>query len=697
MGNPLNFVARAALRWLAVLSAALTLGAMPALAEADPGQPHLVAQLLLASAAPAPGSTVDAALAVDPGAGWHIYWQNPGDSGYAPRVSWNLPKGYALSPLVHPAPVRINVGGIAMNVHIGRTLLLTRLTVPAGAHAGDSVTIRGEGDFLVCSQDLCVPRAIKLERALTVGSGAVDRAVADEISSARRSVPQELAGDVPFRVLPHGISLTLPAGLPLGTHGRLAVFSARPDEGTLGPVEQVGEAGGGSIEISAARGTLADGPDHDFVAVLTTAGSAPRAWRFHAVLAPVAAAAPGGAASHDAFLALGAIGGAILGGLLLNLMPCVFPILSLKAMSLLRAGASEREARLEAVGYLLGAVGVMVALGAAVLALRAGGEAVGWAFQLQDARVVAILLLLVTAISANLAGLFEIPALPGAGLGRAGFVGGIGTGALAAFIATPCTGPFMAGALGTALVLPALAAMGVFAGLGLGLALPFLVIAFWEPARRWLPRPGGWMATVRRLLSLPMFATALALAWLLGKQAGVDAMTRGLAAAFLLGAALWWWGLRQRSERHGWPVALVAAGALALGGAVPYQAEGTATTAASDGSVVAYSPPRLAELRRQHRSVLVYATASWCLTCKVNEASSLSPARVRDAFARAGAVMMEADWTRNDPAVTRLLSDNGRAGVPLYLFYPTSGQPRILPQILTPDLVIGLLAPPRRT
>jgi thiol:disulfide interchange protein len=264
-------------------------------------------------------------------------------------------------------------------------------------------------------------------------------------------------------------------------------------------------------------------------------------------------------------------------------MPCVFPILSLKALSLAKAGGDERSAKREALAYTAGAVLICLALGAALLALRAGGMAAGWAFQLQDPRIILLLLLLITAVALNLAGLFELPAVTaGGGLaGRGGVSGAFWTGALAAFVATPCTGPFMAAALGAALVLPTPVALAVFAGLGLGLALPFLLLAFVPALRRRLPKPGPWMARFRRLMSVPMFLTALALAWILGRQAGVNGMALGLTAAMLLALALWWVGLRQGRPASWLPLAPAALAAVAAMLVLPSAAAAPAAAAAS--------------------------------------------------------------------------------------------------------------------
>ena len=662
---------RLMLFWLALLTA---FSSAPASAEVDPALPHVQVHLLAAAAIPAPGKSIELGIAIDPGPGWHIYWQNPGETGYAPRFAWALPSGYSVGAIRHPAPQRLVAAGSTVNVHAGPVVLLASLTVPASAHPGDRVRLAGVADLLVCSDSMCVPQSVPFARDLDLASGPVDLQDTVLLARARRALPQPWAGSVTYAR--EGGSLKLDAALPRPADGeQVALFAAGDAGGTPGPR---------SHGLTFALGSLRTGGPLDLVVTYVRPGRPPdRAFAIHAV----PAAPHSGSASL--WVAIAAIAGALLGGLLLNLMPCVFPILSLKAMALARAGGDPHEARAEALGYLAGAVVVMLGLGGAVLVLRAGGHAAGWAFQIQDPRVVALLLLLVVAIATNLAGLFELPALPLASARRAGFAGGFGTGALAAFVATPCTGPFMAGALGVALVLPPLLALPVFASLGIGLSLPFVAIGFHEPARRLLPRPGHWMVTLRRLLSLPMFATALGLAWLLGRLAGVSGMTAGVALALVVGVALWWAGLRQHAGKRAAPSLGLMIAAMAAVVLVPAAAAGNA--AGGVDLVQPYSAERLAALRAAHRPVLVYATADWCLTCKVNESTSLSAKTVHDAFAGAGAVMLEADWTRPDPRVTRLLGEYGRAGVPLYVWFPRNGEPRQLPQVLTPGMVAGLV------
>jgi thiol:disulfide interchange protein len=401
----------------------------------------------------------------------------------------------------------------------------------------------------------------------------------------------------------------------------------------------------------------------------------------------------GSAVRWDVRTMLTALAGAVLGGLLLNVMPCVFPILSLKALGLARATVDEREAKRDALAYAAGVIVTCLALGGALLALRAGGAAVGWAFQLQDPRIIGLLLLLVTGVALNLAGLFELRTI-GAGealAARGGASGAFWTGVLAAFVATPCTGPFMAAALGAALVLPAAAAMAVFGGLGLGLALPFLAIGFVPALRRALPKPGSWMETLRRVLSVPMFLTGLGLAWILGRQAGVDGMVLGLGAALLLGLGLWWAGVRQARGRPilpALPAAVIAAGLVLTLAPVASRAEAGGPLKAQP-----FSEAALKTAQAAGRPVFVYFTADWCLTCKVNEKAAIERAEVADAFARTKVAVLVGNWTNGDPAIGRFLEAHGRSGVPLYLFYPSgAAQPQELPQVLTPSQLVRLVS-----
>jgi thiol:disulfide interchange protein len=641
--------------------------------------PHIRAELVAESMSPVAGAPASLAIVMTPQAGWHGYWKNPGDAGQETRTEWTLPSGVTAGAPDYPVPGRLLAGGLMQYVYERPYAMLVPLDVPAGLAAGTPLPIRLKLDWLECTATLCVPASATLALDLRVGDGQ-PTARAD-FERYRAALPRPLGSAARFSLGDGRFRLAIP--LPAAIDASDAFFFPLTDGAIDNAAPQTVTRQGDRIVIETQGGPEAPGAITGVLALANGTGLS-----LSATPGEVASIAPPGGGDGTLLLALG---GAVLGGLLLNVMPCVFPILSLKALGLARSGGSEAAARGEALAYAAGVILVCVALGGALLALRAGGSAAGWAFQLQDPRVILVLLLLTGGIALNLAGLFE---LAGTGAGQAlvekgGRAGAFWTGALAAFVATPCTGPFMGAALGAALVLPPAAAIAVFAGLGFGLALPFLAIGFVPALRRRLPRPGAWMGRFRRFLAIPMFATALGLAWILGRQAGVDGMTLGLAALLAAGLALWWYGRRQASGRpRAWlallPGALVAAAAVAT--VVP-QGRGPAASVAGREP---FSESRLAALRAERRPVFVYFTADWCLTCKVNESTSIDRAEVAASFAAKQVAVLEGDWTDGDAAIGRFLNAHGRSGVPLYLFYPPAGEARELPQVLTPAMLTGL-------
>jgi thiol:disulfide interchange protein/DsbC/DsbD-like thiol-disulfide interchange protein len=664
-----------------LLALLLLLCAFPAAAQLPPGQKAMSVRLVPETATAAAGSKVTLALIMTPRPGWHGYWQNPGDAGVGTRIDWRLPAGASAGPIRFPVPERLLIQGLMNYVYEGEHALLVDLAVPPGLAAGTKLPVRGKVDYLVCTDKICVPESAEIATGLTIGGGGEAASGFDRYRQALpRPFPQagrfERRGDS-FRLavpLPASAAVDDPYFFAL-TDGAL-VYAAPQSVSRRGDWLIV-ETRAGASSPAAVEGVLKLGPGLGVEVRAAPGAVGPSG-------TPVEA--PAAAAAAPAVLL--ALAGALLGGLLLNVMPCVFPILSLKALSLARAGGDERAARREAAAYAAGAVLACLALGAVLLAVRAGGAAVGWAFQLQDPRVILLLLLLVTAIALNLAGLFELPSLGGRLAG--GRSGAFWTGALAAFVATPCTGPFMGAALGAALILPAAAALAVFAGLGLGLALPFLLLGYVPALRRRLPPPGPWMVRFRHILAVPMGLTALGLAWILERQVGLAGLAVGLAAAATLSLFLWWAGRRQ-----GWwlmaPAALAAGLAIVFLPTVPAPAEVRA-----GGSLRAepFSEARLAELRSAGRPVFVYFTADWCLTCKVNEAAVLDRDEVAAAFRARGASVLVGDWTRGDAAIGRFLEKQGRSGVPLYLWYAPGKPAEVLPQILTVGRVTGLSASP---
>ncbi|OWK31480.1 protein-disulfide reductase DsbD family protein [Sphingomonas dokdonensis] len=646
---------------------------------------HVAIDLVAETPRPAAGSTVTLAFDSRPERDWHGYWQNPGDAGVETRLTWTLPDGVQAGGLRYPVPERLIVAGLMNYVYEAPFAQLVDLTIPAGLAPGTRLPITVKADYLVCTTEICVPESQTLSTELVVGDGAIDAATRARFDAWRQKLPRPLGSPAMWQIADGQFRLAVP--FPADAEGDAKDVYFYP-------------LAGGAIDYAAPQVAVRSG---DRLTLTTKAATSPADGAINGVLAVgkdrgfLLTAAPGivSAASPAApgfaiGTALLAFAGAVLGGLLLNVMPCVFPILSLKALGLARSGETEGAARREALAYTAGVVLVCLALGGLLLALRAGGATVGWAFQLQDPRVIAVLLLLVAGIALNLAGLFELPTPRFASHSGAG--GAFMTGALAAFVATPCTGPFMGAALGAALVLPPAAALLVFAGLGLGIALPFLAIGFVPALRRRLPKPGAWMARLRRILSIPMFLTALALAWVLGRQAGVDGMTLGLAATLLAAFGLWWTGRRQLAgrERAWWPAAPALALAFAAAVLVRPQAPAAAAETTLAG-VEPFSEARLAALRAEGRPVFAYFTADWCLTCKVNEKAAIETEAARQAFADGNVAVLVGDWTDGDPVLGRFIEAHNRAGVPLYLWYPKgANSPRVLPQLLTSGMLAAL-------
>ena len=636
----------------------------PAVAKARGIEPELVAE-----GAGAPGGEVELAILMKTRPGWHGYWLNPGDAGLPMDVEWTLPPGYSVGPLRYPVPSRLTVAGIMNYVYEDDYAVLTRLKLPAGASG--TVPISAKARWLACTDKICVPEQGEFSLALPIDRSATRDARFDEW---QRALPRPLVTPAKFEIAGNLLRLSIP--LPRDVAVSDPYFFPAADGPVDYPAKQSFRRLGDQLIAELPRrtgepgridGVLSYG-DGRGLEIRAVAGDVPSGGRLI-----------GEAGSSALFWA---VLGAIAGGLLLNLMPCVFPILALKALHLARSGGDERKARRDALAYTAGAVVGTGALGLALLAIRTGGSAAGWAFQLQDPRAIGVLLLLATAITLNLLRMFELPVLGG----EHSPAGSFGTGALAAFVATPCAGPFLAVALGTALLLPLYGSIAVFAALGLGLGIPFLIIAFVPGIRRRLPKPGPWMVRLQRILAIPMALTVLACIWLLYRLAGTSALIIGLIAVVLLAILLWWTGRQQvRGGRSGLVAIFIA---LALAASMVVNLPSTPSVRASiPAGVEAWSEVRVASYLQQQKPVFVYFTADWCLTCKANEAGTIEREEVQRAFKAAGVKTLVGDWTNGDPSITRFLESRGRAGVPLYLWYAPGREPEELPQILTPSML----------
>lgn len=651
---------------------------------------HISAELVAEGPA-APGATTTLAIHMRPDRGWHGYWLNPGDAGLGMELDWSLPDGASAGEPRYPVPQVLLIAGLMNHVYERDYAVLVPLTLPAGARPGTRLPVALEAKWLACTDEICVPEQARLATTVLVGTGGRPD---PRFDAWRASLPAPLGAEARFAIEGKTIRLgiPLPAAVPLArphffaaedraiAYAAPQLFSRRGDM-LIVELQRPGLAAADPARLS---GVLALDGGGSGLEIVATPGPVPSGGT------PVATTAPAPLAPLWLLLL-----GALAGGLLLNVMPCVFPILSLKALSLARAGESDAQARAEGLAYAAGVVLACAGLGALLLGLRAAGEEVGWAFQLQEPGVVAALLLLASAITANFLGVFEF-ALPGfasaGGPARSGTGGAFATGLLAAFVATPCTGPFMAAAMGAALLLPVAEALALFAALGLGIALPFLALAFVPALRRRLPRPGPWMVRFRRWMALPMGLTALALLWLASRLGGSLFAAAAAAATLLLLALLAWAGRRQRRGRSAaLPGALGLLAATAALAVIPLTVAEPGAAARSLLDARPFSEAALAKARAEGRPVFAWFTADWCLTCKVNEQVAIEREEVRGAFDAAGVVVLRGDWTRRDPEITRYLTAQGVAGVPLYVWYPAGGgTPQQLPQVLTRDSLLDL-------
>ena len=703
------------LRWSLFMSIAAPLLALAQLAGAPSAvvtTPQVRAELVAhAPQGLVAGQAVWLGLKIEHQPHWHTYWKNPGDSGLPTTLTWTLPTGVSAAEIAWPAPQRLPIGPLMNYGYEGTLLLPVALTLPAG-FAGDALEVKLRAEWLVC-KDVCIPEGgdfvLKLPAQTAIASHAAlfdaARAAAPLPLPEARATAKIEAGAIQVRVdgLPaqwQGKALSF---FPetAGVINNAAVLQARWQGGqwqatvpldvqrsasptTLPVVLRLPQDQGSVVVNMAVTGNW---PARATPAPLPTLGAA-------TVEGPPLAAAP--------FSLAWALLLALAGGALLNLMPCVFPVLSLKMVAVAGQGADRRALLVGGVAYTLGVVLSFLALAGLLLALRAGGEQLGWGFQLQSPAVVAVLAGLFTLIGLNLAGVFELGSvLPGswmAARARHPVVDSLLTGVLAVAVASPCTAPFMGASLGLAVTLPTGQALLVFAALGLGMALPYLAATAWPPLARALPRPGLWMLHFKTLMAFPMFATVVWLVWVLGQQAGIDGAAALLGLLLALAFAAWALGSPTLGPRGrgGFGVAGAALLALALFWAVPLlrQEAAPAAAAAVGERWQPWSPQRVAQAHAEGRTVFVDFTAAWCVTCQINK-RTLNDSDVLAEFDARGVLLLRADWTRRDATIAAELSRLGRSGVPVYALYaPGSAGPRVLSEILSASEIRAALAAP---
>ena len=661
------------------------------LVAADPAPPRVRVELLSEVESIAAGETFWVGLRQQIAPGWHTYWMNPGDSGEPARVDWTLPAGFTSGEIVWPSPERIPVGP-AMSYGYSREVVLPiPVTAPRDLTPGARATLSGRASWLVCEK-ICIPEEAPVALTLPVapGSSRPDRRGAPLIAAARRAAPAPSPWAASFDATAETITLEIAAhGLAADRIAEIWFYPAR-----WGAIDyaapQRSRAHPGGITLEVARGPLAEAVAQPIEGVLVVSERLDGAVARQAFF--VRAERRSGA---SAVALLTAMALALAGGLVLNLMPCVLPVLSVKILGLVQqAGGHASALRRHGLAYTAGVLASFAVVAGTLIALRAGGAQIGWGFQLQSPVFVTLLAYVFFALALSLSGVIVVGGrFTGAGQAlteRAGHGGSFFTGALATVAATPCTAPFMGAAVGYAVTQPWTTSLLVFESLGLGLALPFLISTFIPAWLRWLPRPGPWMERLQELLAFPLYASAAWLVWVVSQQTGSTGVAAALAGILLIAFAAWLYrasaGAREPWRRFA-TVGVVAflAGAVALGAVA-----GKATLVSPEARTgwEPFKPERLDALRKAGTPVFVNVTAAWCLTCLVNERVALRSPAVAGAFARKGVVLLKADWTRRDPTITRVLGSFGRNGVPLYLFYGPAGEPTVLPQILTEGIVI---------
>ena len=694
--------------------------------SSDDPSPHSEATLVSDVSAIAPGEPFTVALRLRMEKGWHSYWKNPGDSGEPTSVDWAVPEGFTVGDIQWPYPHRVPFGPMTSYGYSDEVVLPFTVTPPETLAPGSRVTLKGEANWLICA-DICLPAKADVQTTLSVAEAPTPSPEASVIAKAESKQPRSVDGWTVQAARSSGsytLALTSPAGHEPSLKG--AYFFPAQEEVLDHAAPQPVSRADDTHLITLQQSSYAEAPSDSLRGVVVApegetwdAAGEVRALRVNIpvdstlsgidVASMTAASAGGNGLSLPWALAF-----AFAGGLLLNLMPCVFPVISVKILGFAEQ-AEEEERTIRTHGTLFGA-GVLVSmwvLAGILLAVRAAGSQVGWGFQLQSPTFIALMALLFFGIGLNLLGLFEVGTRLMSWGGRLqtqtsgdGRLGAFLTGVLATVVATPCTAPFMGAALGVALTLSTTGALLIFTMLGVGMAAPYVGLSMAPRLLKALPKPGAWMESLKQFFAFPMFATAIWLVWVFGQQTGNGGVALLLFGLLLLGMAGWVvhrWSAPTLSR----PLTVVTRGLVTLmivgavaAGVIGAGYDRPATASSSDSPSPAssseqwtpFSPQTVQELRAEGRPVFVDFTAAWCLTCQVNERTVLNTDAVQSAFRKRNVALVKADWTNRDPQITKALESHGRSGVPVYVLYPGDGSgPTLLPEVLTQDIVLNAL------
>jgi thiol:disulfide interchange protein DsbD len=684
--------------FLRILLASLALCGTAHAQTASVKTEHARASLLLSAESVRPGDTIWAALKLELDPGWHTYWRNPGDSGLPGSITWTLPDGLTAGEMSWPTPHRIPYGPLMNFGYDNLVVLPVPITIADTVTRKQALTIDAAANWLVCAE-ICIPDEGSFRVTLNVDPAAPTRPSADaaEIDATLNALPKPAPWPVTLSRQGDNVMVEAGPGFAPPAGATIAYFPF--DSGLIdNAAAQAVSTNGGTVRITTAvTPTPLDLPVETGGLIVVADGAAQTSYAFTAP-APGAAAQPAMAAEGDVGLWL-AVVLAFAGGLILNLMPCVLPVLAMKAFAFAAHGDDDAGARRrDGLAYTLGVMVTFGVLAGVLIGLRSAGSEIGWGFQLQSPAFVAVLAYVLLALGLNLSGVFQIGAgIMGAGESltqKNGPAGAFFTGALAVIVATPCTAPFMGAAVGYAMTQPPAVTLLVFQALALGLAAPFLLLSLSPGVAKLLPKPGAWMSRLKEFLAFPMYASAAWMVWVLSQQVGAEGLAAGLAGLIFIALGAWLLGQSQAGGKLGVGAALAVLALIAAVGLTttvanaPAAASGAANTAASE----AYSPERVAQLRVEGRTVFVNFTAAWCITCLMNERVALSTAEVKQAFADKKVAYLKADWTNRDAGIAKTLAGFGRSGVPLYVIYaPGGGAPQVLPQLLTPGVVLDAL------
>ncbi len=660
------------------------LAPVTASAQTD-SDPITQTELITSSAMLAPGESGWLGLRMRFRDDWHSYWQNPGDSGIPTTIAWDAPSYVTIGPIHWPVPERVDFSGLVNFGYHHEVILLAPISVAEDAPK-EAFTVHAKANWLVC-KDICIPEGSEHRIELNAPHASSSAKDSADIQTTLKQLPAPYKGEMHFQYNDRTVEAVI--ALPDTKRIRSAHFYPI----TPGIIENaplpMWEQYDGALHFTLQRGSGTMGETMQAVVHATFADGSVFIW--HVALPHQSAPLPTADKAGASLTFIQAIIMALIGGLILNAMPCVLPILALKVLAISKkAEHAPAAVRIQGLAYTLGVLVSFAALAAILIAIQQAGTAVGWGFQLQSPVFVAVLVYILFLVGLNLSGAFTLPSLMGNVGNRItqqdNLVGSFMTGVLAAIVATPCTAPFMAPAIGVALAQPPVLALLIFLSLGLGLALPYLLISFVPALRGWLPKPGAWMERFKQLLAFPMYAAAAWLLWVLSLQAGDLALAWALAGLIFIGFIVWW--IVATQSRFTVLLLILALFAGLTFSVLQLPNEPAARSATADAMYEPFSMDTLEQYRAEGKPVFVNATAAWCITCKVNERVALNRESTQQIFDAMGVTLLKADWTSQDEEITTFLASFERNGVPLYVYYPADGgSPQVLPQLLTPEIV----------